>query len=1001
MIHFLHRAARGRLLLDLLSPGALAGLILAVCLSATAGLWRGAHADAELDARAEFDFRVRELVNNIAQRMQTYVQVLYGVQGLFASSEFVDRDEFRHYLEGQELNVHFPGIHGVGYMRLVAGDQREAHIGMVRREGFPDYTIDPPGNRPWYSPIVYLEPFSGSNLLAFGYDGMSEPVRRAALEQARDSGMPAMTGKIRLRQEASAAQPEQSGFLVALPVYHNRMSHSTLGQRRLAIRGWVYAPFRIGDVMNGLGGERAATLDVKIYDGDQATPAALMYDSAAGARPSGRAEALSNQQVISLAGHRWTVRIAPLAGIDGARAGKPEAIAAGGGLLSLLLAALTWLLARSRSKARAALAHARELTEELKDGQASLLAMADSAQRSQTVLRIILDSTVDGVLVDNVQGQVLNANRRFRALWNVPEHMDWQGDGAALLAHLAGQLLHAEPLQHASGRLHRDNEEYRDLLELKDGRVIEQFTRGLQLGNEQARLWSFRDITERTQIERREQSRRQVLEMLATGAPLHAILEGIVRGVEAGHPSMLCSVVMLDEEGKHLLVGAAPSLPPFFVTAVEGLAIQGGEGSCCRAIASGVRVVVEDIASDASWRLYRELAQRAGLAACWSEPIQSASGKVLGSFAIYHRQALSPSMANIALLAQAAHLAGIAIEQARAGSALRAGEARFRSLYDHAPVALWEQDWSAVRTALAELAQSGIDDLPAYLRANPSQVRRMAGLVRILDVNAAALAQAGAPAGSKDVAALSLAQIFDDDGGDCLLRVLCALAEGRQLFSCESSFRRLDGVARQNELTMLVMPGHTRSLDFVIVSTLDITERKRMNDELVVLATTDFLTGLPNRRAFMARLDDEQARLQRDLGGCAAVLMLDLDHFKRINDEFGHASGDTVLRHVAALMHDSQRKIDMVGRVGGEEFAILLPGAELEAAAAFAERLRQRMADSPVQLSSGKLLTVTVSVGIAAMSGADASGDVALIRADQALYRAKRGGRNRVEKMVA
>jgi diguanylate cyclase (GGDEF)-like protein len=166
-----------------------------------------------------------------------------------------------------------------------------------------------------------------------------------------------------------------------------------------------------------------------------------------------------------------------------------------------------------------------------------------------------------------------------------------------------------------------------------------------------------------------------------------------------------------------------------------------------------------------------------------------------------------------------------------------------------------------------------------------------------------------------------------------------------------------------------------------------------------VLATTDFLTGLPNRREFMGRLQEEEGRLQRDIGACAAVLLLDIDHFKRINDEYGHAAGDAVLRQLADLMRDGQRKIDMLGRIGGEEFAVLLPGTDLDAAAVFAERLRLRVEQATLQLDEGVTLGITVSIGIAAMGGKTAGGDPALIRADQALYCAKRGGRNRVELM--
>jgi diguanylate cyclase (GGDEF)-like protein len=980
------------LLQALLRPAVLAGAILAGGTALTTCLWRDARADAARDAQLEFDFRARELVNSIARRFDAYVQVLYGVQGLFASAEQVSRAQFHRYLDGQGLSLHLPGMHGVGYIRLVAGDQRAAHVAAVRGEGVSDYSLFPPGERALYAPVVYLEPFSGNNLLAFGYDTWSEPVRRAALVQARDSGQPAMSGRIRLLQEGAGSA--RSGFLVMLPDYHNNLPHTTLAQRQAAIRGWVYAPFRMAEVMGDLG--RDLDLEVEIYDGEAVAPAALMYANAAGHAPW-RHHAV---QPMRLASHRWTLRIGAAApAADGT--GK-AALVGGGAALTVLLAALAWLLARSRARVSEALAQARRLASELQESETAQKQLAERAQRSQIMLRSILDSTVDGILVDSLEGQVFDSNRRFRELWNLPEQLDWQGDGAVLLEHMAAQLADHVPLRHAGappgGQLYDQRGPHSTLLRTRDGRVIEQVTRSLLLGNEAARLWSFRDVTERIHAEQREQTRRQVLELLATGAPLQTILESVVLGVETDHPGMLCSILLLDEAGEHLLVGAAPSLPAFFNAAVHGMSIHSAEGSCCRAAQTGQRVIVEDIRRDPSWAGQAALAARAGLGACWSDPILGANGKVLGTFAIYHREPHRPSLANIALIEQASRLAGIAIEQARAAQALRAGEARFRSLYDNAPVALWEQDWSAVRTALSELALGGAEEPARYLLAHPAELRRLAGLVRILDANGAALAQVGALPGGKNLASLSLAQLFDGDAMPAFARAVAALAGGQQLFACEGSFQRLDGKARLNELTLLVMPGHTLSLDFIIVSTVDITERRRMNDELLVLATTDFLTGLPNRREFMRRLDEEQARLQRDVGGCAALLMLDLDLFKHVNDEYGHATGDAVLRHLAGLMRDSQRKIDMLGRVGGEEFAILLPGADLEAAGAFAERLRQRIADTPLQ-RDGHALAVTVSVGIAALSAADSNADQALIRADQALYRAKRGGRNRVERM--
>ncbi|WP_035373365.1 CHASE domain-containing protein [Pseudoduganella violaceinigra] len=988
----MHRPPASPLSQRLLQPRLLAGLVAALCLTATASVWWGAQADARRDANADFEYRARELANHVAARMQAYVQLLYGVQGLFASSDFVDRREFHTYIERLELAQNFPGLQGIGYMRLVPAAQLAHHIARVQADGFPDYAVTPPGQRSQYAPVVYLEPFTGSNLQAFGYDGLAEPVRRAAFEQARDSGLPAMSGKLLLKQDG--AGPVQAGFLVALPIYQNGMGRATQRQRRAALAGWVYAPFRIGDVMGALGQDALRGLAVAIYDGEEPKLENRLFDSAPALTANG--DRRHTLKPLHLAGRRWTLQVSALPRPGGVLSDKPHAIALGGLLMSALLALLAYVLAESRQRLRVALDQSSRMGDELREGQETLLAMAEHAQASQAVLRCILDSTVDGILVDNYRGAVLNSNRRFRQLWNVPEQLDWQNDGAILLAHMAAQLEQPEAFRQACARQDQAPEDSHSQLPMRDGRVLEVATRPLHLGSEAARLWSFRDITERTLNERREEGRHQVLELLAAGAPLQQVLDSLLRGIEAVNPGMICSVMLLDEEGRHLFVAAGPSLPPAFNRAIHGLAIDAGNGACGKAVRSNCRVIVDDIGTDPLWTPYRELALDNGLGACWSEPVHGANGKILGSFAIYHREPQRPSVAHIALLDQAASLAGIAVEQARAAAALRVGEARFRSLYDHAPVALWQQDWSAVRAALQELADAGVDDLAQWLQDHPRELPRLAQRVRITDVNAAALAQVGAAAADKQPGRLGLAQNFAPPALPVFGRALQALLQGAHLFQGEGSFLRLDGVERQNELTLLVMPGHEHALDFVIVSTLDITERKRLNDELVQLASTDYLTGLPNRREFMARLEDEQARLQRDVGGRAAVLMLDIDHFKHINDEHGHDWGDAVLRHLAGLMRDSQRKIDMLGRVGGEEFAILLPGADLDAARAFAERLRQRIADTPMG-RDGSQVAITVSIGIASLSPLERNGDAALVRADQALYRAKRGGRNRVD----
>ena len=169
-----------------------------------------------------------------------------------------------------------------------------------------------------------------------------------------------------------------------------------------------------------------------------------------------------------------------------------------------------------------------------------------------------------------------------------------------------------------------------------------------------------------------------------------------------------------------------------------------------------------------------------------------------------------------------------------------------------------------------------------------------------------------------------------------------------------------------------------------------------MEIELEGFATTDFLTQIPNRRYFITRMEEELARLRRVAGARAAVLMCDLDHFKDVNDHYGHAVGDLILKHFAGILSNAIRKIDTAGRVGGEEFAVVLADAGVAEALVFAKRVLQQIASAPV-LVGDTVIHFTVSIGIAIMSADDIDTAAALSRSDTALYQAKDSGRNRIE----
>lgn len=175
----------------------------------------------------------------------------------------------------------------------------------------------------------------------------------------------------------------------------------------------------------------------------------------------------------------------------------------------------------------------------------------------------------------------------------------------------------------------------------------------------------------------------------------------------------------------------------------------------------------------------------------------------------------------------------------------------------------------------------------------------------------------------------------------------------------------------------------------------DITQRKQLEEELQRQATTDELTGLLNRRQFVARAETELSRQQR-YGGKCSLLMLDIDHFKNINDSYGHAVGDLALQRLAMICMKTRRESDLVGRVGGEEFAVLLVETDGRIAGQIAERLRQVIEEDEFFTETGDRIAITVSIGVSERQEQTESLASLMSKADKALYEAKRSGRNRV-----
>lgn len=258
--------------------------------------------------RDAFILKTSEITLRIDERFKAHRQVLTGARALFHSSNNVSREEWRTYVDALHLQAFYPGIQGIGFAAYIRQSQLRAHQESVRAEGFPDYQVHPPGLRAEYGAITFIEPFDWRNQRAFGYDMLAEPVRRQAMLRSLELGLPVLSGKVRLLQETASAP--QAGVLLYLPFFRKGASLRTPEQREKALLGWVYSPFRMGDLITGTVNTSDTRVRLRIYDGHDTTPEALLYDSHPERRAVGR---MQDRTQLELDSRIWTLTFDSLA----------------------------------------------------------------------------------------------------------------------------------------------------------------------------------------------------------------------------------------------------------------------------------------------------------------------------------------------------------------------------------------------------------------------------------------------------------------------------------------------------------------------------------------------------------------------------------------------------------------------------------------------------------------------------------------------------------------
>jgi diguanylate cyclase (GGDEF)-like protein/PAS domain S-box-containing protein len=471
---------------------------------------------------------------------------------------------------------------------------------------------------------------------------------------------------------------------------------------------------------------------------------------------------------------------------------------------------------------------------------------------------------------------------------------------------------------------------------------------------------------EATQARESLQQEKAILEMIALDKPLADVLREVCLGVErtvSGKAS--CSIVLLDTDGAHLRIGAAPSLPDEYHRGINGLPNGPAVDSCGSAIDWQRQVIVDDLEHDPRWHAYWELVRPHGLRACWSVPIAAASGSVLGAFAIHYDEPRVPCQEDLVFMQAMTHLAGIAIHKELVERNLHDSEERYRS----------------VVTGLVEgIVMQSRDG--TVLTCNPSAER-------ILRIQPNQLV--GIKRGSY------FKRVISEDGVEIPRSELpseVVLRTGKPMLDLVVGLEPADGgdIIWISENILPIKKQGESEPSAVLFSFTDISATKEAQKRLQHMALHDALTALPNR-TFLAERLTHALHLARRKQHQVAVLFLDLDRFKSVNDTVGHEAGDSLLKMVAGRLASCIRESDTLARLGGDEFVILVEGFDNSAyLMTLSERILHAVSE-PFRIEGHEYyLGVSIGIGIYPHDGND--GPTLLRCADSAMYYAKESGRN-------
>jgi PAS domain S-box-containing protein len=372
-----------------------AWLSLALVLLTTALAVLLVHHQDKVISNSRFDEVAQHVRTEFLNRMSAYETTLRGSAGLFSMSDgHVSRTDWKEYVDNLNIDMLYPGIQGIGFIEVLRTNALPAHERRVRAEGLSDYHVQPRGNRAEYAVVLYQEPTNSRNRRALGYDLLTRPVARAAMELARDSGLPVQSGKLKLVSDTDS--DSGPGFHMYWPIYRKGVAIDTVEARRDALLGYVFAAVRINDLVRVLFRDGLPLANLSVYEGSQASAENLLY----GPHPVPAAEFQKNMSV-DMGGKKWLLNLTSTPDFQTSLWQSSQVIAL------LILAQIGGLVI---------LFQISSMRERRREGEVSR-EFARQTQLREERFRLVVEASPSAIIVTNAAGQMELVNRQVEKLF--------------------------------------------------------------------------------------------------------------------------------------------------------------------------------------------------------------------------------------------------------------------------------------------------------------------------------------------------------------------------------------------------------------------------------------------------------------------------------------------------------------------------------------------------------------------------------------------------------